>query len=357
MTQQTFDVVIVGASFGGLACATHLAEHGKSVCILELKKDITKGIHTTGIIVKEAAAAFDLAPDLTHEINQVRLYAPSLKYIDLHTDDYFFQATDTPNLMAHLKTKAENTGVTILMNSPYKHAEKRGNDIFIHDYNLTCQFLIGADGPQSKVAQDWNLGTNQKYLLGAEAEFSTAHLESTKAFYCFLNQKIAYGYLGWVVPNIDIIQVGLATSLPKKPDIGTFIDHIAPLFNLDKKNIVSRRGGLIPCGGPVKPLNTSNVLLLGDAAGTVSPLSAGGIHTAHFYGLNLAKEIISYSADNTAPHPSKYMVKHYPKFQQKRFKRWVFEHLAPDWLLNITIGNPLFKALAKIVFFKEKKLS
>ena len=50
------------------------------------------------------------------------------------------------------------------------------------------------------------------------------------------------------------------------------------------RRILSRRGGPIPCSGIVRPLATEQVMLIGDAAGMVSPLTAGGIHNALRFG-------------------------------------------------------------------------
>jgi len=49
------DVVIVGASFAGAACALAAAQRGLRVCVLERKRDPGEKLRTTGIIVKEAA--------------------------------------------------------------------------------------------------------------------------------------------------------------------------------------------------------------------------------------------------------------------------------------------------------------
>ena len=48
------DVVIVGASFAGAACALAAAQYGLRVCVLERKADPGERLHTTGIVVKEA---------------------------------------------------------------------------------------------------------------------------------------------------------------------------------------------------------------------------------------------------------------------------------------------------------------
>src|SRR5690606_30333861 len=116
----------------------------------------------------------------------------------------------------------------------------------------------------------------------------------------------------------------------------------------------ARRGGLIPIGGVVDPVSAGNVILLGDAAGTVSPLSAGGIHTADHYGNLLAEAIIAH--DEGGPHPAAAIARAYPRSRAKQIQRLVFARFAPDWALDLLLTNPLFKPLARLVFFRKKRL-
>ncbi len=71
------DVVVVGASFAGAACALAAARAGLRVVVLERKADPGSKLHTTGILVKEAAEQTWLgrAPaDCQRRIEKVRLY-------------------------------------------------------------------------------------------------------------------------------------------------------------------------------------------------------------------------------------------------------------------------------------------
>ena len=61
---------------------------------------------------------------------------------------------------------------------------------------------------------------------------------------------------------------------------------------------ISYRAGLIPCGGTVRPLARENAMLLGDAAGMVSPLTAGGIHPAMQLGRIAGVSIADYLLDD-----------------------------------------------------------
>src|SRR5690606_3616998 len=52
-TTAQWDVVVVGASFAGAACALAARRAGLRVCVLERKRDPGMRLHTTGIIVRE----------------------------------------------------------------------------------------------------------------------------------------------------------------------------------------------------------------------------------------------------------------------------------------------------------------
>ena len=348
------DVIIAGGGFAGLECARALAAAGVSVTLLERKKAAGVGMHTTGIIVGECAEEFAIPEHLTRKVTDVRLFAPNLKYIDLHAPDYFFLTTDTPALMQHLSDEAEKAGATILYDTPYENAVEKDGMISVNDGAFTCKFLIGADGPRSKVADHFNLGQNTKFLLGAEAEYEGLNLPQN-SFYCFLDQVQAYGYLGWVIPSVGVTQVGVACRMPNKPDIDAFAARMKDVVDFSGAKIVARRGGLIPVGGLVSPFARGNVILLGDSAGIVSPLTAGGIHTALHYGKILG-EVIAKNLRENGEHPASVMARIYPRFYFKQSLRKIYEHLAPNWLLNVALTNPLFKFSASNVFFRRKTL-
>ena len=78
-----FDVVIVGASFAGLAAAKTAASRGLSVAVIEAKREAGARVHTSGILVREAMEEIDIPHRLTRRVPGVRLYAPNLKSVDL----------------------------------------------------------------------------------------------------------------------------------------------------------------------------------------------------------------------------------------------------------------------------------
>jgi flavin-dependent dehydrogenase len=106
----------------------------------------------------------------------------------------------------------------------------------------------------------------------------------------------------------------------------------------------------------VKPFANEQVILLGDAAGIVSPLTAGGIHTAMHYGVMLAETLADFLRSG-GTHPANVLAKSYPRFYAKQLLRWGYERFAPNWFLNAALTNPLFTYSAEHVFFKRKQLA
>ena len=107
---REYDLVIVGASFAGLACARTAAMRGLRVAVLERKDDPGEGVRTTGILVKEAIEETDIPVGLTRMIREVRVHAPGGRSVDLSSPGYFFLATDTPALLRWMAREAMRAG-------------------------------------------------------------------------------------------------------------------------------------------------------------------------------------------------------------------------------------------------------
>jgi geranylgeranyl reductase family protein len=352
---KRYDVVIVGAGFAGLACAREAALLGLRVCVLERQAEPGRSVHTTGIVVREAAERMQIPATLTRRVEGVRLYAPSLRYVDLDAPDYYFLATDTGGLLRWMTEQAVDAGAELQCGAPFRHAWQRPDEVIVNEREYAASFLIGADGARSRVASRFGLGRNTEFLLGVEAHFRGLRLPAER-LHCFVDSDLASGYIGWAVPGVDdVVQIGVACRRPLKPDLELFIRKLRPLFNFDSAQLVEKRAGAIPVGGPVRAFARERVLLIGDAAGLVSPLTAGGIHTAIESGVQAARAIAAHLRSG-AVAPKEVLRKTYPRFFWKRALRFLFDvPLSNTWLERL-LFNGLARRVAQLVFFHREGL-
>ena len=363
VTQTLQDCVVVGASFAGLACASALARSGARVVVLERKHDPGAKLHTTGILVREVVeqvALLDgLPPAYVRRVNGVRLYAPNLCSVDLTAPGYYFLATDTPQLMRWLADRTQELGAELRWDAGFTAAVRGQGGFDLGPAVGRTRFLVGADGPKSNVARVLGLGRNSRFLAGIEYEFGGLEIAEPDRLHCFIDKRLMPGYIGWVVQGVGVVQVGLARRLKApaatsvKSAMSAFLAKIAPLFPFQGLRPVSIRAGLIPCGGLVRPCAAPRVVLVGDAAGMVSPVTAGGIHLALRHGLATGHAIADFLSDRR-PDPVEELVPNYPTFRAKRVLRLLFDNFQTDLAFNLMLRTKLVRQAASLIYFHQR---
>lgn len=349
------DLIVVGAGYAGLACAHAAAAGGARVTVLDRKAAVGIRPHTTGILVKEAHACLDAPRRLLRRIDGVRLYSPSLRAVDLHSPDYYFLAADTPGLLQWMANEAAAKGAQLRTDAPFRHAARVGDRIVVADHGLSGRYLVGADGPRSRVARSFGLGRNRRFLVGAELEMTGVRGLAPDYLHVFLDSELAPGYIAWALAGIGVAQIGLAATYPARLDLEALLRKLSRCFDFDRAQVVGRRGGLIPAGGAVRHSSGPGVLLLGDAAGTVSPLTAGGIHRALSLGQQAGERIADWFADGGAD-PGHEITNLYPRYFWKRQMRAIARVAPPNRLLDGLFAAPGFARLAQVVFFHNRGL-
>lgn len=348
---QKFDLVIVGGSFAGLACARSAALRGLKVAVLDAKPDPGLRVRTTGIIVKEASDEFDLPASLMRKVRGVRLYAPDDHSLDLSAPGYFFQATDMPGLMRWMADEAARAGATLMYGRKFAGGLEYERGVALGD--LHADFLIGADGARSRVAQAFGLGQNQRFLAGLEIECEPLAGIDERFLHCFADSKIAPGYIAWMVPGVGATQIGVAASQPARPDLAGLLRRLKSFFDIRDIRVTARRSGLIPAGGVVRGLGTNRVMLVGDAAGMVSPVTGGGIHTALHFGRRAAMLVADHLGDRGV-HPVAAMIREAPRYGAKLLLRRALDLAPPNGLINAMLMTGPMRALAQRLYFHSR---
>ncbi|MDX1564727.1 MAG: NAD(P)/FAD-dependent oxidoreductase [Phycisphaeraceae bacterium] len=350
------DLIVVGGSFAGLACAQAAAECGASVVLLDSKPDPALRLHTTGLLVQEVMDQWDPPGHRVRPIRGVRLYAPNLQSVDLHRPGYAFWATDTGGLLQWAAQRAAARGVQMRYGCRFVSARPHDRRIRLDPQPWAGRFLVGADGARSRVARTFGLETNRDFLIGLEVEMTGVRGLDPDRLHVLVDAKLAPGYIAWAFEGVGRTQIGLAVRPPAYPRIEPLLKKWQSLFDFRKARIIGRRGGQIPVGGPLNKVANERVLLIGDAAGAVSPLTAGGIHTALQLGRLAGEATASWLSDPAATHPARSVRAATPRYRFKKLMRRAIDRPLPNGWINLAMRTGPLRALAQVIFYHHRGL-
>ncbi len=284
---DSYDVAVVGAGLAGLYTSRLLAAYGLRVLLIDRKASLHKVVQTTGIFVRRTLVDFSLPEDcLGPAIRHVTLYSPSRRALELESLHDEFRIGRMGRLYARLLEDGVASGVTFAGGSRYLGSvpEHGSSLIFLQDAKsirgVRARFIVGADGCSSRVARDLRLDENRAWIVALEDVFDGPLDGGAPRLHCFLDARLAPGYIAWVAGD------GFETHL----GVGGYPSHFDPSRALAEfKSLVrrtlglrlpaprERRGGRIPVGGVLHRIANRRGLLVGDAAGAPSPLTAGGL--------------------------------------------------------------------------------
>ena len=284
---KRYDVAIVGAGLAGLQLSRLLAENQLRVLLIDRKASLTQSIHTTGIFVRRTLEDFSLPDDcLGPVVRDVTLYSPSRRSIELHSRYDEFRVGRMGLLYQRFLDAAIRAGVEWMPATQFVECSQVGDRLLLKvreagaPVYLSTRYLVGADGANSRVARALELDENREWIVGLEEVLEDIPLEGPPRFHCFLDPRLSPGYLAWAVHDGEQVHIGVG-GYPARFDptesLKQFRGSLGRILDLSKAKVVERRGGRIPVGGVLRRIANSRGLLLGDAAGAVSPLTAGGL--------------------------------------------------------------------------------
>src|SRR5438445_3672005 len=268
------DVAIVGAGLAGLQCARLLATRGLRVVLIDRKDTLAAPIHTTGIFVRKTWEDFPLPDEqLGTPIRDVYLYSPSRRSIHLCADHDEFRVGRMEWIYLYLLDQCSRAGVQWMPSTRLLRCDGTALTVARHGRreSIAARFIVGADGARSVVARHLGLDRNRELLVGLEEIIETP--SRPPALHCYLDPRLAPGYIAWVVQDGATAHVGVAGYRNR-------FDPARALAAVRSRVIsgrtIERRGRLIPVNGILRRIANQRGLLVGDAAGAVSPLTAGG---------------------------------------------------------------------------------
>jgi flavin-dependent dehydrogenase len=299
-----YDVVIVGAGLAGLQLARLLSRQDIHVLLVDRKPAIEKSIHTTGIFVRRTLEDFDIPEDcLGPAIQDVTLYSPSRRSMELRSTQVEFRIGRMAQLYSRFLNHCLRNGVEWMPQTRYSgHQVLKGESVIRLDTPrfsrwVKTRFLIGADGANSRVARDLGLDLNREWIVGVEDVFTSFRPVGPPRLHCFLEPELAPGYLAWVAHDGEETHIGVggySSLFDPQRALETFRKSLSGTIELNQACFIERRGGRIPVGGVLLNIANKNGLLVGDAAGAVSPLTAGGLDPCMRLSTYAARVVATY---------------------------------------------------------------
>ncbi len=296
------DVLVVGAGPTGSTAARYAALGGARTLLLEKRQEIGTPVRCGEGIGRNWLEAVDLAPDrafVAHEIEASRIFAPDGTSITVSgyagakggyvvERDLFDRALAKEAAKAGAEIRIKTSAVGLIADEGGVRGavcEHMGERTDVH-----ASVVIAADGFESQVARWAGLTTPLRARDVASClQVTLAGLRGEPRFSdLFLGSEAPGGY-AWVFWKAeDTANVGLGVPLSRLQDraeVKRYLDaFIARRPELARGEVIEEVAGGVSTSLPVERSVAPGLLLAGDAARLIDPLTGAGIQNGLLSG-------------------------------------------------------------------------
>ncbi len=285
---EEVEVLVVGAGPSGSTAARRLAEAGHDVLVLEEHPRVGVPVQCAGLV---SARVIELAGSDRFVLRSVRgatVFGPERARVSFRAPAARAYVIDRAGLDRHLAEAAARAGARYATGTKFDRLEPddgaaiavlRGLDGT--ERRVRARLVIGADGVASAVARAFRLRRPVEILPAFEAEIPGAGGDPEEVE-VDLGRSIAPGLFGWSIPEPDGgARIGVAAEADGTP-ARRYFERLVDRIGARRGRRLPGPTSLIVSGipiGAVPRISGEGVLLVGDAAAQVKPLSGGGIFT------------------------------------------------------------------------------
>lgn len=289
-----WDVAVIGGGPAGCTAARDVACAGYRVIILEEHLEIGEPLQCSGLVSPRSLELSGYAGPVLGHMRGFCLHSPSGHTLSFRGAKVYAVVVDRVALDRQLAEEAARAGAEVMLGFKVTGLEYRPDGVVVcgrrrggGDFRLKAKLVIAADGPRSTIARQLNLLPQEAVrMAAAEIRLGPETRARDSMVELFLGESFAPGWFGWLFPlegGRARIGVGVAREgISSRTCLDRLIDEYPEFFA--GSEILRRTGGIVPIGPPER-LFADRVMLLGDAAAQVKPMSGGGL----FLGLSAAR--------------------------------------------------------------------
>lgn len=301
-----YDIVVVGAGPAGSTTARVAAESGLNVLLVDKRQELGAPIQCSGAVSAHALHDVNVTPDdefISTPIHGFKVYDASGESIDIdyrELDSQKYQngslgyVVDRRRFDRYLMMQAERAGVEAWLKTEAVGYLPKTNGIaeihlmrFGESITVQTKVVVGADGLQSQVGKWAKLHTHIKLSeLASCLQVVMDNVDNKGLLELITGHAWAPGGYAWIFPKGNgyaEVGLGIIRTLTDK-DARWYLDHFINESFLSERlqngRVLEVQGGGVPLTSPLKKQFADHIILVGDAAHHVNPITGGGIHTA-----------------------------------------------------------------------------
>ena len=309
---------MVGGGPAGATCARRASEAGLDVVLLEKAKH-PREKPCGGALGPQTIRNLDLdiSSVIERTFNAAVVHTPSRQIVTLTSEELIGHIITRSKFDEYLLQKAEEAGVEVVQGAEVVGLEqlRSGVRTLVVGNSYRSHLVVGADGVNGIIARE--LGIRSKWspkqvgvCMIAEVPMSSTDVESVMATHGVDQSPaiemyfglVSWGY-GWCFPKSEGFNIGIGCRADKLENLQKTWEMFVALVEkekgveLDVSNRVSYR---VPLGEKLDRCIARRSMLVGDAAGLVSPLTGEGISYAIQSGA-LAAKVASEAVETKSP--------------------------------------------------------
>ncbi|HKS59340.1 MAG TPA: NAD(P)/FAD-dependent oxidoreductase [Thermoplasmata archaeon] len=289
------DVLVVGAGPAGSMTAKWAAKSGARVLMIEKRQEIGSPVRCGEGMSKDWLPEVGITPGrwINVEVEGARIFSPSEKVLEInekHAGNEVGYVVERDGFDKQLAIDAGNAGVEVMLKTAALGILKEHGKVvgvkakqFGENFEIRAPVTVAADGFESQVGRWAGLPTNlQLRDMDSCLQYRMTHVDSDVRYCDFYLGKVAPGGYVWVFPKADhLANVGIGVQLSQlhePAEVKTYLDTwIRKHPAYAKGKMIDVVGGGVSISPPLKQTVADGIMLVGDAARMIDPLTGGGI--------------------------------------------------------------------------------